>query len=237
MPETVRPSGGRAVMEERIEPKDGLDFFPTQPWATRALIEHVLMPEYADAPEIARMRLRKMTVWEPACGAGDMARPLAEYFGNVRASDIHDYGAGYEQLDFLFQRDPRPADFIITNPPFKSSEHFIAKSFEVPGWQGTAMIVRTSFLESVGRHEKLFNITPPNIIAQFTERVPMVKGRLTEKGSTATAYCWLVWRKHDPWACTRFVWIRPCRRQLERPGDYPAEPSSTVHPSPEEVAC
>src|SRR5262245_11852009 len=32
-----------------------------------------------------------MSVWEPACGRGHMAQALAEYFGTVRASDIHPY--------------------------------------------------------------------------------------------------------------------------------------------------
>lgn len=31
-----------AVMAQRIEAKDSLDDFPTPPWATRALIEHVI---------------------------------------------------------------------------------------------------------------------------------------------------------------------------------------------------
>jgi hypothetical protein len=32
-----------AVMAQRIEAQDSLDDFPTPPWATRALIEHVLL--------------------------------------------------------------------------------------------------------------------------------------------------------------------------------------------------
>ncbi|WP_354158786.1 MULTISPECIES: methyltransferase [unclassified Bradyrhizobium] len=222
-------------MEDRSEPNDSLDFFPTPPWATRALIEHVLMPEYALAPEIARMRLRRMAAWDPACGMGDMSRPLAEYFGSVLASDIFDYGIGAKVTDFLFGEPTWPADFIVTNPPFKSAERFIQQAFAVPGWKGIAMLVRTSFLESVGRYEKLFKVAPPSIVAQFTERVPMVKGRLTATGSTATAYCWLVWL-NDGAEGTRFTWIQPCRRSLERPGDYPSqsEPSTA---SPEELAC
>ena len=31
-----------AVMAQRVEPKDSADDFPTPPWATRALVEHVL---------------------------------------------------------------------------------------------------------------------------------------------------------------------------------------------------
>ena len=34
------------------------------------------------------------------------------------------------------------------------------------------------FIESVGRYDRLFQKHPPAKFAQFTERVPMVKGRL-----------------------------------------------------------
>jgi hypothetical protein len=61
-----------AVMAQRVEPKDSADDFPTPPWATRALLEHVLR----NPGELATM-----TCLEPACGAGHMAKVLKEYFG------------------------------------------------------------------------------------------------------------------------------------------------------------
>ena len=49
----------------------------------------------------------------------------------------------------------------------------------------------------------------------------MHKGRLAPEGSTATAYCWLVWID-GLGPETQFEWIAPCRKRLEREGDYPA---------------
>lgn len=216
-----------AVMQQRAEPHDSLDDFPTQPWATRALMEHVIIPHMGF---LARRELRLQTVWEPACNRGHMAKPLQEYFGYVRASDIHDYSAESGDwcqdrvVDFLFPGSESPAiaiagaEWIITNPPFRLAEQFIERASQIKGWKGTAMIVRTAFLEGVGRYQRLFALTPPTIVAQFTERVPMVKGRLTATGSTATAYCWLVWMANM--SPRPMVWIPPCRRQLEKPGDY-----------------
>ena len=80
-----------AVMAQRLEPLDSLDDFPTPPWATRALCEHLIE---------AGQNLARKSVWEPACGQGYMARPLSEYFGAVYASDVHPYGYG-EVCDFL----------------------------------------------------------------------------------------------------------------------------------------
>ncbi len=199
-----------AVMQQRSEPHDSLDDFPTQPWATRALCEHVL----------AGMHLKGKTVWEPACNRGHMSKPLGEYFGAVWASDIHKYGLnGSFQHDFLFPVMPlsETPDWIITNPPFRLAEKFVARACEV-AMGGVAMIVRTSFLEGVWRYQNLFSTNPPSIVAQFSERVPMVKGRLTATGSTATSYCWLVWVKGV--TGTKLVWIPPCRKRLERADDY-----------------
>jgi hypothetical protein len=85
------------------------------------------------------------------------------------------------------------------------------------------MLVRTTFLEGVMRHQTLFMKNPPDIVAQFAERVPMVKGRCDAKASTATSYAWLVWYI-DPYPDvdkeTLLRWIPPCRKQLERRGDY-----------------
>lgn len=202
-----------AVMAQRAEPHDSLDDFPTQPWATRALVEKVIRTDFGSVSD--------QICWEPACNRGHMVRPLAEYFGRVWASDVHDYGFG-EQGDFLIPGmipwdDGRDVDWVITNPPFRLAEQFIERASQVAK-VGFAVIVRTSFLEGVGRYTNLFSRNPPSIIAQFSERVPMVKGRLTATGSTATAYCWLVWIEGE--TNTKFVWIPPCRKQLERRGDY-----------------
>ena len=81
------------------------------------------------------------------------------------------------------------------------------------------MLARTMFLESVGRYEAIYRDMPPTKFAQFIERVPMVKGRLDKKASTATAYAWFVWEKESG-AMPRLMWVPPCRKSLERDGDY-----------------
>ena len=58
---------------------------------------------------------------------------------------------------------------------------------------GVAILARTVFLESVGRCGRIFEKTPPVIFAQFTERVPMVKGKVDPKATTATGYASFIW--------------------------------------------
>lgn len=215
-----------AVMARRVEAPDSLDYFPTPPWGTRALLERADLHTY--------FGMRNKTVWEPACGEGWMARPLAEYFRRVVATDCHDYGAGYPVHDFLMPylppvlRDERP-DWIITNPPYVAAEAFAQRALDV-ALEGVALLVRTSWLEGEGRYRRLFSQRPPTVISQFCERLPMHKGRVDPNGGTATSYAWITWMqgwKGEP----VFTWIPPCRDQLERDSDYPAGVPQVAPPS------
>lgn len=201
-----------AVMQQRSEPHDSLDDFPTPPWATRALCKWLRQNH----------RLDSMVCREPTANRGHMVAPLREYFAAVLPSDIHDYGAGFPQRDYLFgpDADLPETEFTVFNPPFKLAEQFIERALRLSRI-GVCALVRSAFLEGVGRHERLFSVTPPSHVLQFTERVVMHKGRLAPDGSTATAYCWLVWLK--PGQLTQLGWIAPCRKRLELASDYPVE--------------
>src|SRR5690606_6713129 len=126
-------------------------------------------------------------------------RPLREYFGRVHASDIHDYRSEWpgqqRVVDFLWpQSEPvhmRP-DWVVTNPPFRLAAQFVHRGIEM-ATVGVAVLARTTFIEGVERYRTLFSLRRPAVLAPFSERVPMFKGRIDPRGSTATSYCWLVW--------------------------------------------
>lgn len=209
---TAALKGARAIAHRRTEPTTSLDFFPTPPWGTRALVEHVL----------GRRALKRSLVHEPACGEGHMAAVLEEYAGEVIASDVFPYGFGScrDFLDEMFL-DPIAADWIITNPPFNRALEFTRLALERARW-GVAMLVRPTFLHGKGRFAKLYRDTPPTVVAFYVERVPMHRGRWEPDGDTATDYCWLVWKKDAAGALVRPrspVWIPPSRKSLTRRGD------------------
>jgi hypothetical protein len=198
-----------AVMAQRSEAKDSLDDFPTPPWATRGMLEHIL-PTH---------ELKEMTCLEPACNRGFMSFVLQEYFRDVTSSDVFDYGYGVER-DFLSgDYAENSFDWVITNPPFRLAEDFFHEAQRVAK-RGVALLTRTVFIESVGRYERLFSVKPPTVFAQFSERVAMVKGRIDRKASTATGYSWLIWDFDARSGYPRLDWIPPCRKSLERSGDY-----------------
>lgn len=194
-------------MAQRHEPADSPDDFPTPPWATRALIEHVVGVD----------EVRGLSCLEPACGRGYMAKPLSEYFDRVDAADAYHYGFAPVRDFLTFPYEAQSHDWVITNPPFRLAEEFVERALVVAR-KGVAILARTVFLESVGRYESIFKNRPPTVFAQFAERVPMVKGRVDAKASTATGYAWFVWQKDQ--TGPRLAWVPPCRKFLERPGDY-----------------
>ena len=215
-----------AVMQQRTEAHDSLDDFPTPPWATRAAIEVIRT--------IDSRPLENLMAREPCANRGYMVRPMEEVFLRVYPSDVHQYGTDYPLMDYLFPGPMQPSHWTFMNPPFNAAGSFILKSFATPGHHGTAALVRTSFLESVGRYNHLFSKHPPTLIAQFCERVIMHKGTVRDpdklywdgaqwkKPSTATSYCWLVWIRNVP--PQPFHWIAPgTRKRLTRPGDYPTD--------------
>ena len=198
-----------AVMAQRVEQADSLDDFPTPPWATRAFLSHCFAGEI----------LSDSSVWEPACGRGHMAQVLREFFGSVRGSDIFDYGYG-EVQDFLTGLAAlRSVDWVITNPPFRLAEDFLARGRQVAR-KGVALLTRTVFIESVGRYDRVFKNAPPSTVLQYTERVPMVKGRVDRKASTATGYAWLVWDFERENGRSALDWIPPSKRRFEQDSDY-----------------
>jgi hypothetical protein len=162
-------NGARSVMASRIDRRDSLDFYPTPPWATRALVERALPHVGVNFDGV---------VWEPACGEGHMSDTLAEYVP-VIASDIASYREGQMVQDFLNPGMITPeADWIITNPPFGDRTlQFVFRGLDL-AHVGIAMFVRSQWaIEGIERYERIFRPHPPTCFAPFVERVPLCKAR------------------------------------------------------------
>ena len=78
-----------AVMAQRHEALDSLDDFPTPPWATRALMEHIRWAS-------------RGSCLEPACNAGHMSKVLMEYFEGAIPMKLIDNMA----RDLMDRNDP-----------------------------------------------------------------------------------------------------------------------------------
>lgn len=161
-----------------------LDFYPTPPWAARA-IGHFLRELDPEA----------RTVWEPACGEGHFAHGLSDAFDTVFASDVHAHGYG-QVLDFMDpEADGQGAfDWVATNPPFES-----AAAFARLGWRrarrGVALLCRSGFEESIGRYSLFHGPAPITMKVVFTERVAMHLGAYKPGKASAALYSLFIWCK------------------------------------------
>jgi hypothetical protein len=193
----IVPSGSTAVMASRnVSPANALDFFPTPPWTTRAVVHEVLRPEF-----LLPLPARIATAWDPCCGAGHMAIPLAETFGVVHATDVHDWGFGsVRNLDFTMatRETCLPVDWIICNPPYALAERFLDRALSIAR-VGVAMLLRLQWLEGIDRYNQVFSgLRRPLLICPFAERVPMIEGCWDPEATSATAYAWFIWEAVPP---------------------------------------
>lgn len=162
--------------------RDPLDFYPTPPGATRAL----LRVEAFDGP-----------IWEPAAGTLDMVNVLRAAGHEVLASDIVARGFGVTPMDFLLASqmlvNERQVRHLVTNPPFRLAEDFVRHARAVvPG--KVCLLVRLAWLEGLARR-KLFADCGLSRVWVFSDRAPFQRGRLVrddESGGRMMAYMWAV---------------------------------------------
>jgi hypothetical protein len=173
----------------------GLDLYETPAVAVEALLRVEKIPH---------------CIWECAAGRGAIARVLREHGHAVIASDIFDYGGLHFVGDFLAQEQmPTGCEAIVTNPPFKFVEPFVARSLELAPL--VIMLLRLAFLES----ERRCHILEGRGLARihvFRKRLPMMHrdqwaGR---KANSGMAFAWFVWIRNyiGPTFIDRISWER-----------------------------
>lgn len=195
----------RAVMERRSPAKveedtplkrlwRNLDYFPTPPWAARAV-----------AHRLRQYDPGATTIWDPMCGEGHFAEPLREVFGrdNVFSSDIYDFGYGAVHDFFEFEGEARrsassapPPDWIVTNPAFSKVFDFITYALTLARRGVIVAPCRLALLEGGERCPMLYEgANPLTTMMPFVERVPMQLGSWDPRLSSATAYAAFVFHK------------------------------------------
>ena len=184
----------RAPLSER-----GDDLYQTPPEAIRALLA------VEDIPQM---------VWEPACGPGAIARELRDAGRVVLATDLVDYESpdqDYANVDFLIpglaesvwaewserrskNESLRSGPVIVTNPPFKTVEPFVARALDLASV--VIMLLRLAFLES-GRRRSLLDDAPLARVWVFRKRLPMMHraGWEGRKANSGMPFAWFVWRR------------------------------------------
>ena len=102
-------------------------------------------------------------ILEPACGTGCLSERLTELGHEVKSYDLIDRGYGEVQDFFKMTEPPFKGDFaIVTNPPYSVVTPWVLHCLElVPEGSLVCLFLKTTFLESKGRYDKIFVTTPP----------------------------------------------------------------------------
>lgn len=161
------------------------------------------------------------TILEPCVGGGHMALGINKYIEKngqflVRKIGTDVKNRGFENeywhteynLDFLADDYPFDyADVIIMNPPYATLEPFLIRALEIAE-DKVICLCRTQVIEGSSRYEKIFKDNPPTYIYQYVDRIQCWKNGEKPVGSSAQAYCWLVWDKSVKNSDTYLRWIR-----------------------------
>lgn len=154
--------------------------------------------DYYPTPAFAVEELLKRekfigSIWECACGEGNISEILENHGYDVLSSDLVDRGYGF-QADFLNYN--LCEDNIITNPPYKYALDFVLSAKKKANHK-IAFFLKTVFLESERRYEMFQDKNfPLKKVYQFSKRVTLYKGGKKMKNSGMIAYAWFVWDKN-----------------------------------------
>lgn len=173
----------------------GNDLYGTPAVATQALLRAEILPH---------------RIWEPAAGRGAIVDVLRAVGHRVLASDLVDYGdpSHFPRRNFLRERRvPDGCQAIVTNPPFKLAEEFVAHAIELCPL--VIMLLRLAFLESERRCSILENCGLARVHV-FRKRLPMMHrdGWEGRKANSGMAFAWFVWNRahRGPTTIHRISW-------------------------------
>ncbi len=178
-----------AILANRSsENRDHLDFYPTPPSATIGLMDFLTRDGSLS---------KHHTIWEPACGIGDMSSVMKKLGNDVIESDIQ------TGTDYLTCPVPTrdKIDWIITNPPFKLAKEFILRSVEHR--VNFAFLLKSQYWHTASRLS-LFRQYKPSYILPLAWRIDFKykeRGQgLEAKGSPTMEHIWVVWKRRwcDP---------------------------------------
>lgn len=168
--------------------------------------------ETPDVAVLALLRTEKLPhfLWEPACGPGAIVRVLRAAGHEVIGSDLVDYGdpTQFHSRDFLMeQHAPEKCEAIVTNPPFKLADKFVAHALRLVPL--VIMLLRLAFIESV-RRNKILDGGHLARVHVFRNRLPMMHraGWEGDESSSSICFAWFIWdRAHaSPTTLHRISW-------------------------------
>ena len=164
------------------EKRSEMDYYPTPPEATIALLDFLEIP-------------KGTKIWEPACGQDHMVNVMRGKGYEVIGTDIQTGN------DFFQTDTPDGTEWIITNPPFSLAAEFIEECAKRE--KNFALLLKSQFWHAKKRYG-LFNTYTPDRVLPMTWR-PNFKWETLGSSSPLMDVIWCVW--HYPYTKSAPLYI------------------------------
>lgn len=164
------------------------DYYTTDPNAVEQFVKHI---------EMIRGSISRYTIWEPACGCGNISKVLQSHGYEVISSDLHDRGFGWSGFDFLESVTvPERCNTIITNPPYSLANEFILHAMDIlPKFGCYYALMNLSYLTGIQRHETIYKKGYLRAIHIYPHRIHCYKNNINTGHSSPVNYAWFEFMK------------------------------------------
>lgn len=166
------------------EQRAGGDYYTTDPKAVYALFNKMQLPQGS-------------TIWEPACGCGNISNALTDLGFNVISTDLFSRGFGIPGVNFLeTTKVPDGCRAIITNPPYSLSDEFILHAMDIlPDGGIYAALLNINYLAGKARFRSIYDKNLLHGVYVFSSRVNCYKNNHDEGHSSPVNYGWYIFKK------------------------------------------
>lgn len=132
------------------------------------------------------------TIWEPACGCGNISKVLIDAGYKVYSTDLFDRGFGVSGVDFLqTTKMPNNCDTIITNPPYMLANEFILHAMDILPIHGRYFaLMNLSYLTGQKRHKEIYDKGYLRAIYVYPHRINCYKNNKNTGHSSPVNYAW-----------------------------------------------
>lgn len=168
------------------------DYYTTDPTAVEEFINHIHNQKgFINSCTID-------TIWEPACGCGNISKVLIKHGYRVYSSDLYNRGFGEDGIDFLqTTKVPDTCSTIITNPPYAFADEFVKHAMDIlPSGGRYFALMNLSYLAGQKRFKEIYNNGYLRAIYVYPHRIHCYKNNENIGHSSPVNYAWFEYVKH-----------------------------------------
>lgn len=171
--------------------REAADYYTTDPTAVEQFVKHITKIHGFITGSFFN------TIWEPACGCGNISKVLQSHGYEVISSDLHDRGFGFSGFDFLDSVTvPERCNTIITNPPYSLANEFILHAMDIlPNYGRYFALMNLSYLTGIQRHETIYKKGYLRAIHIYPHRINCYKNNINTGHSSPVNYAWFEYLK------------------------------------------